>query len=81
MTSPHPAYPGGVLRFLVIVALLALVTYFVVRAFQQRGALPPPKPKRKLPPPRVIGPDDDPDFLRDLDRKRRHPEDPEAPTG
>jgi len=25
----------------------------------------------------VIGPDDDPDFLRDLDRKRKHPEDPE----
>ena len=23
-------------------------------------------------------PDDDPDFLRDLDRKRRHPEDPDT---
>ncbi len=69
------------LKFLLVVALIAVVTYLVVRTFQQRGALPKPTPRRKPHPPRVIGPDDDPDFLRDLDRKRRHPEDPETPKG
>lgn len=29
-------------------------------------------------PRRPLGPDDDPDFLRDLERKRRHPEDPDV---
>ncbi len=64
--------------------LFAAATYFIVRALQQRGALPatPTRPPRRSrpAPPRFIGPDDDEDFLRDLDRKRkrRDPEDPEA---
>jgi hypothetical protein len=72
-----------VLKFLLVVALFALATYLVVRVIQRRGVLPPtgrpgsvrrPAPRQQ---PRYVAPDDDEDFLRDLDRKRRHPEDPD----
>lgn len=80
------SYAGGVLKFLLIVALFAVVTYVLIRLMQQRGAGPSParrRPGRPGPqPPRVLGPDDDEDFLRDLERKRRKkklkPEDPES---
>ena len=36
---------------------------------------PPEAPSRRR---KMVGPDDDEDFLRDLDRKRLNPEDPEA---
>jgi hypothetical protein len=61
-----------VLKVLVVVALLALAIYLLVRVVQRRGILD------HRPAPRPFAPDDDPDFLRDLDRKRRHPDDPEA---
>ncbi len=69
-----------------MIILFAVATYLVIRMLQQRGALPakptaPPRRSRPAPP-RIIGPDDDEDFLRDLDRKRkrkrRDPEDPEG---
>ena len=41
-----------------------------------RGQRPAPRPE-----PRVTGPDDDPDFLRDLDRKKRQPPGPRGPHG
>jgi hypothetical protein len=62
-----------VLKFLLIVILIAVAIYLTIRVVQRRGVLPPQGPE-----PRPISPDDDPDFLRDLDRRRRHPEDPEA---
>ena len=67
------------LKVLLLVALAAVLVYLVVRV-AQRGSLRPPKKQRPAPP-RVLGPDDDPDFLRDLERKRKrkHPEDPEPP--
>jgi hypothetical protein len=66
-----------VLKFLLFVILIAIAVYLTVRVIQRRGVAP--APRRQAPPPRrVVGPDDDPDFLRDLDRKRKHPEDPEA---
>ena len=61
--------------------LFAVATYYVIRVLQQRGALPakPTRPSRPDPR-RAVAPDDDEDFLRDLDRKRkrREPEDPES---
>lgn len=79
MPSPAGAYIGNVLRFLLVVIVLAVAVYLVTRMVQQRG-LSPRTPVRRRPtrPPRVLGPDDDDEFLRDLDRKRRHPEDPDA---
>lgn len=68
-----------------MVLVFAVATYFVVRAMQGHRLLPDqlrggqPRTRRPKPPtPRVIGPDDDEDFLRDLDRKRLNPEDPES---
>jgi hypothetical protein len=66
-------------KFLLLVILIAIAVYLTVRAIQRRGIAPAPR-RQSPPPPRVMGPDDDPDFLRDLDRewKKKHPEDPEA---
>ena len=65
------------LRFLLVVILVAVAIYFTVRAILRRGVAPTPR-RPKPQPPRPMGPDDDPDFLRDLDRKRKHPEDPDG---
>ena len=64
------------LKFLLVVILVAVAVYLTTRAIQRRGIAPAPKRQRPAPP-RVVGPDDDADFLRDLDRKRKHPEDPD----
>jgi hypothetical protein len=69
------------LRFLLVVILFAVATYLLVRLMQERGLTPPsrPKPKRRpSTPPKIVAPDDDEDFLRDLDRKRLNPEDPDS---
>jgi len=66
-----------VLKVLVIVALLGLAIYLVVRTVQGRGVVQPRRPQSR-PPARPVAPDDDPDFLRDLDRKRKHPDDPDG---
>ncbi|MBC9732977.1 hypothetical protein IBJ60_07045 [Nocardioides sp. zg-578] len=74
---------------LLVVVLFALVTYLAVRLIERRGTPPIARGRgggggrggrsgARPPEPRPLGPDDDPDFLRDLDRKRRHPEDPDA---
>ena len=66
------------LKFLLLVILIAVAVYMTTRAIQRRGEMPALQRRPRPAPPRVIGPDDDPDFLRDLDRRRKHPEDPEA---
>ena len=67
------------LRLLFVLALFAVAIYLLVRVFQERGMMPerPARPRRQDPP-KVVAPDDDEDFLRDLDRKRLNPEDPDA---
>jgi hypothetical protein len=61
-------------KFFLVVVLVAVAIYLIVRVIQRRGVLPTAKPT----PPRAVGPDDDPDFLRDLDKKKKHPEDPDT---
>ena len=67
------------LKVLLVVVLFAVATYCLIRVIERRGVARPvrrrPEPQ---PDPRPLGPDDDEDFLRDLDRKRRHPEDPDG---
>ncbi len=67
------------LKVLLVVVLFAIATYCLIRVIERRGVARPvrrrPAPR---PEPRPSAPDDDEDFLRDLDRKRRHPEDPDA---
>ncbi|GAB3761638.1 hypothetical protein FB382_003446 [Nocardioides ginsengisegetis] len=65
------------LKFLIVVILIAIAVYMTTRVIQRRGIMPP-APRAPRTPPRPFGPDDDPDFLRDLDRRRKHPEDPDA---
>ncbi|UMG93842.1 hypothetical protein [Nocardioides sp. TF02-7] len=68
------------LKLLLVVAIFALVTYLVTRALQERGGpggqpvLPRPKLPRK--PSRPVAPDDDEDFLRELERRRRRAKKP-----
>jgi hypothetical protein len=68
-----------VLRFLFVLAVIAVATYLLIRVFQRRGMVPdrPLRPHRPEPP-RMVAPDDDEDFLRDLDRRRLNPEDPDS---
>ena len=54
------------MKILLVVLLIALVIYGVVRIIELRGAS---SPRRQ--PPRVVAPDDDVDFLRDLDWKQK----------
>ncbi len=65
-----------------MVILFAVATYLVVRAIQRRGITPPPFPgagRGGRPAPKgPVAPDDDEEFLRDLDRKRLFPDDPEG---
>ena len=69
-------------KVLVLVALLALAIYLVVRTVQRAGGgqsgRPPGRPQGRTPrsPRRPVAPDDDLDFLRDLDRKRRQEGEP-----
>ena len=67
------------LKFLLVVIVFAAATYLAVRVIQQRGMMPdkPVLPKRQ-PPRKMVAPDDDEEFLRDLDRKRLNPEDPDT---
>jgi hypothetical protein len=69
-----------VLKVLLVVLVFAIATYALIRVIERRGIqprLPRPHPRQQ---PRPFGPDDDEDFLRDLERKRRHPEDPDTPS-
>lgn len=57
-------------KVLLVVLLIGVAIYFTVRFFQSRtgggrGGL------SAAPPPRPVGPDDDPDFLWKLERDRR----------
>jgi hypothetical protein len=67
-----------VLKVLFVVVLFAVATYYLIRVIERRGVARPVR-RRTEPRPqaRPVGPDDDEEFLRDLDQRRRHPEDPE----
>ena len=71
---PGGIYAGGV-KFLLVVIVLGVLVYLLVRVVQRRGFITPSGRRVRAAPPqqrRMIAPDDDPDFLRDLDRKRKH---------
>jgi hypothetical protein len=72
-------------KILLVLIVLGALVYLLVRLVQ-RGTLtlkPGARSARPTPPPRqrrTIAPDDDPDFLRDLDRKRKHKHQDDADT-
>jgi len=64
-----------VLKVLLVLIVLGIATYAMVRVTQRRGGKPPLKGPlagtRQTRSSGPLGPDDDEDFLRELDRKRR----------
>ena len=67
------------LKVLLVVVLFAVATYYLIRVIERRGvARPVRRPQARPPQQRPVAPDDDEEFLRDLDQRRRHPEDPDA---
>ncbi len=66
------------LKVLLVVVLFAVATYYLIRVIERRGVARPVRRPQPRPEQRPVAPDDDEDFLRDLERKRRHPEDPDA---
>ena len=81
---PLGIYAGGV-KFLLVVIVLGALVYLIVRLIQRRGFITRragsagrtfPRPPER----RTIAPDDDPDFLRGLDRKRRRRRQDETDT-
>jgi hypothetical protein len=66
-----------VAAFVVVLLLAVGVVLLLMRAASAAGSggrAKAPRPSRSTPPSarRSIGPDDDPDFLRELDRRRTH---------
>jgi hypothetical protein len=67
-----------VLKVLFVLIIIAVATYALVRVIQRRGVASPHQGAPKGPlaglrdrrPSGPLGPDDDDEFLRDLDRKR-----------
>ena len=63
------------LKLLLVVVLFAALTYGTLRMLERRGSPGSPRPSggpgSRRPAPRPVAPDDDEDFLRGLDRKRR----------
>jgi hypothetical protein len=65
------------------VIVAGVLVYLLVRIIQRRGIAPASGRRASTPPlrpRRTIAPDDDPDFLRDLDRKRKHKHQDETDT-
>ena len=67
------------LKVLLVVVLFAVATYCLIRVIERRGVARPVRRPRPRPEQRPVAPDDDDEFLRDLDQRHRHPEDPDAP--
>jgi hypothetical protein len=63
-----------VLKVLLVLIIIAIATYALVRVVQRRGVATPRRGAvtgaRDTRPAGPLGPDDDEDFLRDLDRRR-----------
>lgn len=69
------------LKLLLVVILIAVAVYLTLRIIQRRGVTSPlrtPSRSSHRKPQGPLGPDDDEEFLRDLDRKRLFPDDPEG---
>lgn len=66
------AYSGGVGKFLLVVVVFALLVYGVFWLIERRGrnASKSTRPRPAMPR-RAVAPDDDEEFLRELERRRR----------
>ena len=64
------------LKLLIVVLIVGAVIYAVIRLVQGSG--PGGSGRSPAKPIRPVAPDDDADFLRDLDRKRRQRDDSDS---
>ncbi len=64
------------MKFVLVAVVFAIAVYVLIRVIQRRGLQGPDGPAGGIrrPPPRPLGPDDDPDFLWGLDKRKRHPD-------
>ncbi|MGD9958438.1 hypothetical protein [Nocardioides sp.] len=68
-------------KFVIVLLLIAAAVYVLVRVIERRGISRPgsrgtgPARPSGPAPGRPLGPDDDPDFIWGLNKKRRHPKD------
>ena len=60
-------------KFLLVIVLFAAVVYLTFWLIERRRAPAAPGGRAPRPTPRVAAPDDDEDFLRDLNRRNRRP--------
>ncbi len=59
-------------KFLLVVIVFALIVYSIFWLIERRlGAAPSSRRAPRRPTPRTLAPDDDEDFLRDLNRRNR----------
>lgn len=69
------------MALLVVLVAAVVVVVLVVRAASapggaNRGRVRAPRPPRNREPQRTVGPDDDPEFLRELQRRARRDDSP-----
>ena len=68
--------------YLIVLVIAVVVVVLVMRAAAASGrgrGLPPARaPRRSGPAPRPLAPDDDPEFLRELERRARRDDNPTA---
>jgi hypothetical protein len=66
--------------YLIVLVIAVVVVVLVMRAAAApgsgRGVPPVRAPRRPGPAPRPLAPDDDPDFLRELERRTRRDDNP-----
>jgi hypothetical protein len=81
-TAGRRAYPGDVGKFLLVIVVFAALVYTVLWLLERRrGGGAPARRRTTLPPaPHVSAPDDDEDFLRGLNRRRRPDQGHDKPT-
>jgi hypothetical protein len=77
------AYAGVVGKFLLVIIVFAAVVYATLWLVERRRAGAPARraPAPPRPAPRMVAPDDDEDFLRDLRRRNRRPDQGDKPNG
>ncbi len=61
-------------KFLLVILIFAALVYGVLRLLERRRGGGPARPRKAAPHKRVVGPDDDEEFLRELRRRGTDPD-------
>lgn len=66
-------------KFLLVVLVFAAAVYFAFWLLERHRAPAGPRARAARPVPRTVAPDDDEEFLRDLNRRNRGDQDKDKP--